>query len=325
MKFGAVHIAAELMCYNTVIMVGRSKKVIQFSGATKRFGTFAAVDNVTCSVAPGEVVGFVGENGAGKTTTINMLLGFTSPTSGSVAVFGERVTPATAHFAHRRMGYAAGDMELPGQMTGRQYLDFVMAQHRGKHASQRASLVKHFRPQLDKKMSQLSRGNKQKIALIAAFAANPELVVLDEPTSGLDPVMQAVFLRLVERERTKGTTIFMSSHYLQEVAEVCSRVLLMKNGRIVEDLSAAQLARTGGKTVRVVTTATVSLPKTHVSDVVHSHPGKYLETTFVYTGTAAHLTKWLGDLKGLHDVDISERTLEAEFRSIYDSTAGGRA
>ncbi|RYX79498.1 ABC transporter ATP-binding protein [bacterium] len=297
-----------------------SPEILRLDHVTKLFGQFAAADDITLSVEAGEVVGFVGVNGAGKTTTINMILGFTSPSKGSVTVFSRKVLPATAHQSHRRIGYAAGDMELPDRMTGRQYIAFVLGQTSMDHTKRLDELQKVFKPQLDKKISTLSRGNKQKIALLAAFVVEPELVVLDEPTSGLDPIMQEAFLGLVREEQAKGTTIFMSSHYLQEVAEVCNRVLLMKNGRVVEDLSAKQLAQTGGKVVKVVSSGIITVPTKHVKNVTHEHPKHGLITTFVYDGPMANLQKWIADLKGVKDIDISQRTLEAEFRSLYDET-----
>jgi len=306
-------------CYTISIMVNASE-IVRLDHVIKSFGTFVAVDDATLSVTAGEVVGFVGVNGAGKTTTINMILGFTSPTKGSVMVFGNKITLASAYESHRRIGYAAGDMELPDKMTGRQYIAFVLGQSKANHTKRLGELQKVFKPQLDKKIGTLSRGNKQKIALLAAFVVEPELVVLDEPTSGLDPIMQDAFLELVREEQTKGTTIFMSSHYLQEVAEVCNRVLLMKNGRLVEDLSAEQLAQTGGKVVKIVSSGVITVPTKYVKSVTHEHPKHGLVTTFIYDGPMTGLQKWIAELKGVKDIDISERTLEAEFRSLYDET-----
>ncbi len=298
------------------------KPVVAVTSVTKKFRRFAAVEDVSFEVASGEIVGFVGVNGAGKTTTINMLLGFTSPSKGSVSLFGSKVTTASAFRSHRAIGYAAGDMELPGNLTGQQYFDFVLAQHSGSHEKQLGQLVEKFKPQLKKKIKTLSRGNKQKIALVAAFACSPELVILDEPTSGLDPIMQTVFLELVERERTKGTTIFMSSHYLQEVAEVCTRVILMKNGKIVEDLSTTQLEQAAGKAVRVVSSEPLEIPKEDVREPQQVKESLEYVTTFVYSGTAANLIAWLAEGKGISDVDVHERTLEAEFRSLYADEEG---
>lgn len=296
--------------------------IISVDAATKKFGQFKAVDDASFSVKPGEIIGFVGVNGAGKTTTINMLLGFTSPTKGTISLFGERIKPSTAHRSHSRIGYAAGDMELPTRMTGRQYINFVMSQSKGNHTKRLAHLTEIFSPQLSKKIGTLSRGNKQKIALVAAFVTEPSLVVLDEPTSGLDPIMQDAFLKLVRAEREHGTTIFMSSHYLQEVAEVCTRVLLMKNGKLVEDLSAETLQSTSGKTVRIVTASKVTPPQHDVSSVEHSKNNNGHELSFVYKGKITELQRWISRQAGVVDIDISERTLEAEFRALYQDDGG---
>lgn len=296
--------------------------IISVKSATKKFGRFKAVEDVSFDVQPGEVVGFVGVNGAGKTTTINMLLGFTSPTKGSVALFGEDVKPSNAHRSHRRIGYAAGDMELPTKMTGRQYIDFVMSQSADDNTKRLKHLTEVFSPQLNKRIGTLSRGNKQKIALVAAFVTEPSLVVLDEPTSGLDPIMQDVFLKLVREERERGTTVFMSSHYLQEVAEVCTRVLLMKNGKIVEDLSAEKLQSTSGKTVRIVTSKKTTPPQHDASSVEQIKSEAGYELTFVYKGKITELQRWIARQAGVVDVDISERTLEAEFRTLYQDDGG---
>jgi len=298
--------------------------VIIVENVTKKFGKFNAVDAINFAVKTGEIVGFVGVNGAGKTTTINMLLGFTSPTEGSLSLFGEQVKLPSSHRSHRHIGYAAGDMELPARMTGRQYIQFVASQYEGDHTKHLTYLTKIFSPQLDKKISTLSRGNKQKIALVAAFLTKPSLVVLDEPTSGLDPIMQDVFLQLVREERDRGTTIFMSSHYLQEVAEVCTRVLLMKNGKIVEDLSSEQLQETSGKTVRLISATKAEPPHRGVSVVEHSKSDGGYQLSFVYKGKIADLQSWIVRQTDVIDIDISERTLEAEFRALYQNDGAAK-
>lgn len=293
--------------------------VIKVAGVTKKFGSFAAVDDISFEVRAGEVVGFVGENGAGKTTTINMLLGFTSASQGSIELFGTKIRPAGAHKTHAKIGYASGDMALPEHMTGEQYIRFVMAQTPGDHGNRYDELVAAFKPQLPKKISTLSRGNRQKIALVAAFVTNPELVILDEPTSGLDPVMQDVFLDTVRTVAKHDTTVFMSSHYLQEVADVGTRVLLMKQGRVVEDLSANQLAQRGGKIVTIITKHAVTLPKEHVVEPVSERKNERYETSFGFTGDPSVLAKWLGGVTGVIDISISDRTLEHEFRTVYET------
>lgn len=299
-------------------MADEHPPIIRLEHITKRYRKFKAVDDVTFDVAEGEVIGFVGENGAGKTTTISMLLGFISPNSGQVSVFGQRVTPANAHESHAHIGYAAGDMELPESMTGRQYIKFVMSQAGGKaHTKRFEELYEIFKPQLDKKIGSLSRGNKQKIALVAALVTQPKLIVLDEPTSGLDPVMQAKFLDVIRDESARGTTVFMSSHYLQEVAEVCTRVLLMKDGRVVEDLTQFDLAERAGKTVTITTRSEAHAPE-HATAVETRRAGESFELSFSYTGHVDALLAWVAEQQDVSDIEITERTLEEEFKHIYN-------
>lgn len=291
--------------------------IIETQNLSKQYGSSYAVNNASFAVESGEVVGFVGLNGAGKSTTINMLLGFQKPSSGEVLLFGEKVTLPNAYKSHRRLGFATGDMSLFDGMTGRRYLKFVARSYGQAIDTEKfKQLCDRFEPQLDKKLSALSRGNKQKIALIAAFMTNPELVILDEPSSGLDPLMQQNFLELVREESQKGTTIFMSSHYLNEVADVCTRILLIKNGELVKDIPAIELEASAGKLVRVVTKQSVSEPKS-AEKVERSttEAGHVLE--FIYKGKALRLQEWLGTLPHLLDVTITDHTAEAAFEALY--------
>ena len=288
--------------------------MIAVSGLTKRYRRFAVVDDVSFEVTAGEVVGFVGLNGAGKSTTINMLLGFLRPSAGTVTLFGKKLTIANASTAHHGIGYATGDMSLFQDMTGRQYLRFV-AKSYGKTLVDDTfnGLIKRFEPQLDKKLKYLSRGNHQKIALIAAFMVQPKLIILDEPTSGLDPLMQQRFLTLVRETAATGTAILMSSHNLEEVSDVCSRILLIKLGKLVKDITAEQLAAAVGKLVHVTTSEPARLPAG--SELIKREVGS---VRFVYRGEAVWLQRWLGSLVGLQDVTITDHTAEATFKELYE-------
>lgn len=287
--------------------------VLAVKGLTKRYGGAEAISNVTFSITTGEVVGFVGLNGAGKSTTINVLLGFLGASAGEVEIFGTRVRPQSAHITHRSIGYASGDMELPGNLTGAQYLSFAAHQFGRPDAARLAALTERFDPQLNKKMAELSRGNRQKIALIAAFLSKPKLVILDEPSSGLDPLMQQQFLDLVREEAAAGTTIFMSSHYLQEVAESCSRILLIRDGRITRDIPASELTSVGGKRVRVRAESLVTPPKG--AALVEREPDGI---SFLYTGTAKELQTWIGSIKHLQDISIDDHDPESAFEELYE-------
>lgn len=292
--------------------------IIETFQVEKKFGSFSAIRNVSLRVKAGEVVGFVGANGAGKTTTISTLLGFTTPTSGEVRLFGKMLQVASAGTFHKRMGYAAGDMELPPRLTGAQYLHFVRRQSGGGHDALFDDLCQRFKPELHKNIKDLSRGNKQKIALISAFVTDPELIILDEPTSGLDPVMQAVFLQLVRESQAKGKTIFMSSHYLNEVADVCSRVILMRSGEIIRDISASEMLKASGKQVRVVTGQKHVVPPKGATEVKNEIiKGKHV-VSFAFTGSAVELQRWLGVVQHLEDIEVTEYNLEAAFKEMYE-------
>jgi ABC-2 type transport system ATP-binding protein len=295
--------------------------IIEVESLTKRYGSTTAVEGLNFSVKQGEVVGFVGLNGAGKSTTINMLLGFQRPSNGTVALFGENVTLANAHLSHREIGFATGDMSLFDGMTGKQYLAFVARTYgRDLESDAYRSLVQRFEPQLNKKLKTLSRGNRQKVALISAFMSEPKLIILDEPSSGLDPLMQQHFLDLVRDVSGKGTTIFMSSHYLNEVVDVCSRVLLIKQGRLVKDLLTNELERAAGKLVRVATKVEVTPPK--MAELVERERRDNLYILqFVFRGTAADLQGWLSALNDLQDLTVSDDSALAAFEDLYEEEA----
>ena len=295
--------------------------IIQTKNLSKVYGGVPAVDSASFQVERGEVIGFVGLNGAGKSTTINMLLGFQKPTNGEVWLFGEKITLPNAHKSHRRIGFATGDMSLFDGMTGRQYLAFVARSYSRKLETPAYEvLVKRFEPQLDKKLKTLSRGNKQKIALIAAFMTEPDLVILDEPSSGLDPLMQQHFLDLVREAAENGVTIFMSSHYLNEVVDVCSRILLIKKGRIVKDMPTSELETTAGKLVRVTTKAEVKPPKS--AELVERETQGELHTLqFVFRDNAIRLQEWIGTLPKLQDLTVSDDSTLAAFEDLYEEEA----
>lgn len=295
--------------------------IIETKKLSKVYNSSPAVSDISFSVKKGEVVGFVGLNGAGKSTTINMLLGFQRPSSGEITLFGEKLTLPNAHKSHRRIGFATGDMSLFDGMTGAQYLRFIARSYgRSYDTSAYKKLVQRFEPQLNKKLNSLSRGNKQKIALIAAFMCNPDLVILDEPSSGLDPLMQQHFIDLVREEATKGTTVFMSSHYLNEVVDACSRILLIKNGKLVKDMPASELETTAGKLVRVVTKIKVTPPKSAELIERESRTDAHV-LQFVYRDNAIRLQEWLGTLPKLQDLTISDDSALAAFEDLYEQEA----
>lgn len=290
--------------------------VLAVNNLTKLYKSVPAIDGVSFSIAKGEVVGFVGLNGAGKSTTINIMLGFLRASQGSVKLFGQTIVPEKAHRSHARIGFASGDMDLFANLTGRQYLTFVRRRYGVKNQTRLHELIERFEPQLAKKINDLSRGNKQKIALIAAFMGSPELVILDEPSSGLDPLMQQLFLELVREEKTRGTTIFMSSHYLNEVVDVCGRVLLIRDGKLIKDMPTHQLMGSGGKLVRIVSHYQIT-PPAAAELVVQEEDAKGYAVSFIYKADPARLQQWLGGIPQLIDLTIADHTLETAFEKLY--------
>lgn len=294
--------------------------VIEVASLTKRFGKFHAIEDVSFSIKKGEIVGFVGLNGAGKSTTINLLLGFLRASSGEVRLFGKNIFPQTAHMTHRDIGFASGDMALFDNLSGNQYLKFLSHRYHLRNQTRVKDLCARFEPELGKKIKDLSRGNRQKIALIGAFMASPKLVILDEPSSGLDPFMQQEFLELVREERDRGTTIFMSSHYLGEVADVCSRVLLMRKGRLVKDILSHQLEAAGGKIIHTAAKHAIVPPK-GAQSIMHRKTADGHEVEFVYKGSALNLQRWLANAPPLSELTITEHDLEAAFSDLYAKDA----
>jgi ABC-2 type transport system ATP-binding protein len=205
---------------------------VRVEGLTKRFGRTLAVDDLTLAVPAGEVFGFLGPNGAGKSTTVRMLLGLIRPTAGTARIFADDAIDVRR--AHRHLAYVPADVVLWPGFTGTEILELLARTGPGTDVRYRDELVSRFELDLDTPGRAYSTGNRQKVALVAAFATRAPLLVLDEPTSGLDPLMEREFRRCVAEARERGQTVFLSSHQLAEVDAVCDRVVILRAGRLVE-------------------------------------------------------------------------------------------
>lgn len=291
--------------------------VIKITSLSKHFGSTKAVDDISFEVKKGEVIGFVGPNGAGKTTTIGMMLGFLRPTRGEISILGQIVDPANAHKLHSRIGYVAGDMELFDSLTGQQYLSLLRSLV-GRDKNQFDNLIKRLQPVLNKPLKKLSRGNKQKVALVGALQHNPELIIFDEPTSGLDPLMQETFLDLIKERSEQGTTVFMSSHILSEVAKACDRVLFMKDGQVIENTSVSSIEKQAGKQIIIEAKADIIKQlQTKAPAGLELLSNKDNQLTYQLKNDNINpILNWLSDYK-LDDVDIHERELDDIFRHLY--------
>src|SRR3954449_2516524 len=213
---------------------------ISVSGLVKSFGRSRALDGLDLTVATGEVHGFLGPNGAGKSTTIRILLGMLRATAGDVSLLGGDPWSDTTRL-HRRLAYVPGDVNLWPQLSGGEVIDLLGRLRGGIDEKRRAELVDRFELDPTKKGRAYSKGNRQKVVLVAALASDVELLLLDEPTSGLDPLMAEVFREVVEDDRELGRTVLLSSHVLSEVETLCDRVSIIRQGRNVETGSLAEL------------------------------------------------------------------------------------
>lgn len=205
--------------------------VIEADGLTKYYGRTLGVEGLTFAVEPGEVFGYLGPNGAGKTTTIRTFLDFIRPTRGGVRIFGmdpRRDGPKV----HARIGYLPGELALYERLTGERYLRDFAAFRGGVAWSRVEALGERLGLDLTRRIKALSHGNKQKVGLVQAFMHQPDLLILDEPTQGLDPLVQQVFYAILDEERARGATVFLSSHVMPEVERVCDRVGIIRGGRL---------------------------------------------------------------------------------------------
>ena len=226
--------------------------VISARGLTKSFGSVRALDGLDLSIARGEVHGFLGPNGAGKSTTIRVLLGLLRPDAGSVRMF-DRDPWRDAVELHRRLAYVPGDVEVWPHLTGGEIIDMFLRLRGDYSARRRNALVDRFELDPRKKARTYSKGNRQKVALIAALAADVDLLLLDEPTAGLDPLMEAVFQEVIRERTVEGTSVLLSSHILSQVEALSDRVSIIRAGRIVESGSLTDLRHMSRTTFEVDT------------------------------------------------------------------------
>jgi len=298
--------------------VSHPAHVIHIQELTKTFGKVRALDGLDLTVQPGEVHGFLGPNGAGKSTTIRILLGLIRATGGHVELFGADPWRQAAGL-HKRLAYVAGDVALWPGLTGGQCLDVIGATHGGVDEKRREHLIERFDLDPTKRIRDYSKGNRQKVALVAALAAQVDLLVLDEPTSGLDPLMEQAFQQCVRERREDGVTVLLSSHILGEVEALADRVSIIRRGRTVTTGSLADLRRHTRTSVHAVTVEEPDgLARAEgVADWVCERLDGQVDTRF--TIDADHLDAAIGRLHAarIHTLTVTPPSLDALFLRSY--------
>jgi ABC-2 type transport system ATP-binding protein len=290
--------------------------MIKTENLTKTFdrGKIRAVDQLNLEVKEGEIFGFLGPNGAGKTTTIRMLMGFTNPTAGQASIFGLDCKKNRVEIM-KNVGYLAGDVRLYDRYTGEYLVKFLASLSGGLNKEWVGQICERLNIDLKRKISDLSKGNKQKIGVLQALAQKPKLLILDEPTSGLDPLIQIEFNNIIQEMKKEGTTMFMSSHILSEVEKICDRVAILKNGKLIALKSVEELSQAKTREVEIFFKGRYNLDDFKLAGVeVKLQQEKYLQLTM--TGEINPILGVLGKYD-IADVHFNEPNLEEVFLKLY--------
>ena len=288
-------------------------KVIEISNLTKFYGKNRGIEDVSLSVEEGEIFGFVGPNGAGKSTTIRLMLSLIFPTSGQALIFGKDCIKF-GHEIRNDIGYLPSEVFYYDRMKVKDLLNYSASFYKGNHTKRIKELADIMELDLNRKIDELSYGNKKKVGIVQGLLHQPKLIMMDEPTSGLDPLMQHKFFDLILEENKKGATVFFSSHILGEVQKLCSRVAIIKEGNIIKTEKIKSLLNDTYKKVFIRTEKNAGdatkFPGVSNVEVIDG------EIRFLYKGD-------INDLIGLisknqiNDVNIEEPTLEEIFMHYY--------
>jgi ABC-2 type transport system ATP-binding protein len=290
--------------------------VIVIDNLFKSYGKVQAVKGISMRVEQGEIFGFLGPNGAGKTTTIRCMLDVIRPTSGTLRVLGLDAQRDKMEL-HQHIGYLPGDVRLPGQMTGKQVINYF-SRLQGLEPVLLHDLVERFDVEMKRPLKGYSKGMRQKIGVVLAFMCDPEVLILDEPTSGLDPLLQRTFNEFLLQEQARGKTIFMSSHIMSDVEKVCQRVAVIRQGEIVTIEEVEKLRQKAGQRVTVEFGDPVS------ADEVAHMPGVSMVTShnhayhFNVSGSMDALVKALSCHEVLR-LQAEEAPLEEVFLKFYEN------
>ena len=293
--------------------------VLQAHNLVKRFGKVTALDGVNLEVNPGEVYGFIGPNGAGKTTAIRILLGILKPTKGKARVFGKDAWQKAVKI-HRNLAYVPGEVNLWPELTGGEVIDLFIRLRGSNNKSRREELIRRFDLDPSKKCGNYSKGNRQKVALVSAFASDAELYILDEPSSGLDPLMDRVFRECVLEAKREGKTVFLSSHILSEVEKLCDKVSIIRQGKIIESGSLSELRHLTRNSVLLETRQPVDA-LAEVKGVHNLQEDQQVYSFQVDSEELDHIIKHVSQF-GILKLESAPATLEDLFMRYYEVVGG---
>ncbi|MFV0556871.1 MAG: ATP-binding cassette domain-containing protein [Lactovum sp.] len=294
------------------------EKVVEIKNLKKNFSSFEALKNINFDIHTGEVLGYIGPNGSGKSTTIRVLLGLIKKSSGEVKIFGKDAWSDSIDI-HRRIAYVPGDVYLWPNLTGREIIQLFMNLHGKGNQETCERLIQEFELDPKKKISSYSKGNRQKISLIAALSCEADLYIFDEPTSGLDPLMEVIFQREVEALKKKGKAILLSSHILSEVERLADRVVVIKNGELVETGSLDELRHFSRDSFRVKT----ERPATDLAKLSGVHDLKFEGDYALFQADSDKLEEILSTLMlyGIKKLESTAATLEELFIHHYEQVS----
>lgn len=291
--------------------------IIETKHLTKRYGNKTVLDNLSITLNKGEILGYLGPNGAGKTTTIRLLLGLSHPSDGSAMVFGKDAIKDAADI-HQRVAYVPGETSLWPSLSGAETLRLLANVHGGSDTAYETELIKKFRFDPNQKVRSYSKGNRQKIVLIAALATRADLLIFDEPTSGLDPVMAKVFRDEVLAAKKNGQSVFLSSHIMEEVEELCDRVCVLREGKLIESGTLDDLRHLSAVTIEATFKDTPPSVKG-----IKNVTGVEIRNHFLRCNVHGPVDELLAVIAKAKPISLLSRkpSLEELFLALYENTA----
>jgi ABC-2 type transport system ATP-binding protein len=294
-------------------------EAIELKTLTKWYGPARGVEDLSFDIDKGEIFGYLGPNGSGKTTTIRCLMGLLRPTSGECRVLGERVIPGHAT-QHTKIGYLPGDFRIWPGLTARKSLGILARLGNNTNISKRQNeLAERLDLNLDRRARALSKGNRQKVGILYAFQHEPEVLILDEPTIGLDPLIRQVVLDLIREAAQSGVTVLLSSHDLSEVAAVCSRAAILRDGRLNELATISKIVQQGSKRLKVWFAKGKQVPRLPVDKLegVRLIQQESDSLHLAYKGSVDPVLKWLAQYS-VERISTPQTSLEEAFIQYYN-------